>query len=137
MAAEFSELMAALGQVRAALAERLHVDASWRALMQLEARAAAGQLLPGPDAARLRTSLDRELARNRVYQALRRVDDALAVLKAPDIPSILVETAFISNPAEEMKLRNEGQQMRFARSIHAGVKRYFAQNPALARAQPS
>ena len=87
MAAEFSELMAALGQVRAALAERLHVDASWRALMQLEARAAAGQLLPGPDAARLRTSLDRELARNRVYQALRRVDDALAVLKAPDFPA--------------------------------------------------
>ena len=60
-----------------------------------------------------------------------------AVLKAPDIPSILVETAFISNPAEEMKLRSEGQQLRFARSIHAGLKRYFAQNPALARAQPS
>jgi N-acetylmuramoyl-L-alanine amidase len=60
-----------------------------------------------------------------------------AVLKAPDIPSILIETAFISNPAEEMKLRSEGEQMRFARSIHAGVRRYFAQNPALARAQPS
>ena len=60
-----------------------------------------------------------------------------AVLKAPDIPSILVETAFISNPEEEMKLRSDAHQMRFARSIHSGVKRYFAKNPALARAQPS
>jgi len=57
-----------------------------------------------------------------------------AVLKAPDIPSILVETAFISNPEEEMKLRNEKQQARFAESIHSGVRRYFASNPPLARA---
>ena len=56
-----------------------------------------------------------------------------AVLKAPDIPSILVETAFISNPDEEMKLRNERQQQRFADSIFGGIKRYFAQNPPLAR----
>jgi N-acetylmuramoyl-L-alanine amidase len=56
-----------------------------------------------------------------------------AVLKAPDIPSILVETAFISNPDEELKLRNEHQQQRFAESIAAGVTRYFAQNPRLAR----
>ena len=62
---------------------------------------------------------------------------SFAVLKAPDIPSILVETAFISNPEEEMKLRSDAHQLRFARSIHSGVKRYFAQNPALARAQPS
>jgi N-acetylmuramoyl-L-alanine amidase len=56
-----------------------------------------------------------------------------AVLKAPDIPSILVETAFISNPDEELKLRSEDHQRRFAASIHGGIKRYFAQNPPLAR----
>ena len=58
-----------------------------------------------------------------------------AVLKAPDIPSILVETAFISNPDEELKLRSDRHQARFAKSIHTGVKRYFARNPALARAE--
>jgi N-acetylmuramoyl-L-alanine amidase len=57
-----------------------------------------------------------------------------AVLKAPDIPSILVETAFISNPQEEAKLRDPRQQRRFAESMADGVRRYFAQNPALARA---
>jgi len=56
-----------------------------------------------------------------------------AVLKAPDIPSILVETAFISNPDEELKLRSEVQQQKFASSIRDGVVRYFAQNPPLAR----
>ncbi|MFO1323185.1 MAG: N-acetylmuramoyl-L-alanine amidase [Burkholderiales bacterium] len=57
-----------------------------------------------------------------------------AVLKAPDIPSILVETAFISNPDEELKLRSERHQKKFADSIHEGVARYFAANPRLARA---
>jgi N-acetylmuramoyl-L-alanine amidase len=57
-----------------------------------------------------------------------------AVLKAPDIPSILVETAFISNPEEELKLRSERHQQKFAESIRDGVVRYFAQNPPLARA---
>ncbi len=57
-----------------------------------------------------------------------------AVLKAPDIPSILVETAFISNPEEELKLRSERHQQKFAESIRDGVARYFAQNPPLARA---
>jgi len=56
-----------------------------------------------------------------------------AVLKAPDIPSILVETAFISNPDEEQKLRDEGHQRRLAESIRSGVKRYFALNPPLSR----
>jgi N-acetylmuramoyl-L-alanine amidase len=58
-----------------------------------------------------------------------------AVLKAPDIPSILVETAFISNPDEELRLKSETHQQRFAESIAGGVKRYFAQNPPLARAK--
>jgi N-acetylmuramoyl-L-alanine amidase len=58
-----------------------------------------------------------------------------AVLKAPDIPSILVETAFISNPAEEKKLKDESYQQKIAESIIAGIRSYFAQNPALARAR--
>jgi N-acetylmuramoyl-L-alanine amidase len=58
-----------------------------------------------------------------------------AVLKAPDVPSILIETAFISNPEEEQKLRSEAHQQRFAESILGGVKRYFALNPPLARAR--
>jgi N-acetylmuramoyl-L-alanine amidase len=56
-----------------------------------------------------------------------------AVLKAPDIPSILVETAFISNPTEERKLRSEQYQNEVAQAILGGIKRYFAQNPPLAR----
>jgi N-acetylmuramoyl-L-alanine amidase len=57
-----------------------------------------------------------------------------AVLKAPDIPSILIETAFISNPDEELKLRSPREQQRFAESIAEGIRRYFAQSPPLARA---
>jgi len=57
-----------------------------------------------------------------------------AVLKAPDIPSILVETAFISNPDEEQKLRSDRHQQKFAESMHGGIARYFARNPPLARA---
>jgi len=56
-----------------------------------------------------------------------------AVLKAPDIPSILVETAFISNPEEEQKLRSDRHQAKFAESMGEGIRRYFAANPPLAR----
>jgi len=56
-----------------------------------------------------------------------------AVLKAPDIPSILVETAFISNPEEEQKLRSDRHQAKFAESMCEGIKGYFARNPPLAR----
>jgi N-acetylmuramoyl-L-alanine amidase len=56
-----------------------------------------------------------------------------AVLKAPDVPSILVETAFISNPDEEQKLRDPRHQGRYADSIADGIRRYFARNPPLAR----
>jgi N-acetylmuramoyl-L-alanine amidase len=52
-----------------------------------------------------------------------------AVLKAPDVPSILVETAFISNPQEEARLKDERHQDRVARAMLAGIKRYFAKNP--------
>ncbi|MBM5570915.1 MULTISPECIES: N-acetylmuramoyl-L-alanine amidase [Deefgea] len=58
---------------------------------------------------------------------------SFAVLKAPDIPSILVETAFISNPAEEQKLISEDYQQKMALALHKGIKRYFAKNPPLAR----
>ena len=64
----------------------------------------------------------------------RQVEQAgFAVLKAPDIPSILVETAFISNPDEEAKLRDEGYQDRLVEALHTGIRRYFARNPPLAR----
>ena len=51
------------------------------------------------------------------------------VLKSPDMPSILVETAYISNPDEEKKLRNKGHQARLASAILAGVRSYFYTNP--------
>lgn len=51
------------------------------------------------------------------------------VLKAPDIPSVLVETAFISNPAEEAKLRSAAHQETIAKAIFKGLLTYFKQNP--------
>jgi N-acetylmuramoyl-L-alanine amidase len=56
-----------------------------------------------------------------------------AVLKAPDIPSILVETAFISNPEEEAHLRSAAYQKRLVEALFVGIRRYFARNPPLAR----
>ncbi len=56
-----------------------------------------------------------------------------AVLKAPDIPSILVETAFISNPEEEKRLTDDAYQDSMAAAIVSGIKRYFDKNPPLAR----
>jgi N-acetylmuramoyl-L-alanine amidase len=54
---------------------------------------------------------------------------AFAVLKAPDIPSILVETAFISNPEEELKLRSAKYQDQLATAIVRGIRAYFKDNP--------
>jgi N-acetylmuramoyl-L-alanine amidase len=63
-----------------------------------------------------------------------RVEQAgFAVLKAPDIPSILVETAFISNPEEEAKLRDPEYQAELVDALTKGIQRYFAKNPPLAR----
>jgi len=56
-----------------------------------------------------------------------------AVLKAPDIPSILVETAFISNPEEERRLNDKGYQDKMASAIMKGLKTYFDDNPPLSR----
>ncbi|MBR7746195.1 N-acetylmuramoyl-L-alanine amidase [Undibacterium baiyunense] len=56
-----------------------------------------------------------------------------AVLKAPDIPSILIESAFISNPEEEARLTDEAYQNELAEAIVRGIKKYFAKNPPLNR----
>ena len=64
----------------------------------------------------------------------RQVEQAgFAVLKAPDIPSILVETAFISNPAEEAQLRDPAYRAKLVDALTAGIQRYFARNPPLSR----
>lgn len=68
-----------------------------------------------------------KLHKNHVEQA------GFAVLKSPDIPSILVETAFISNPEEERKLVDDAYQDKLVASILSGIKKYFASNPALAK----
>jgi N-acetylmuramoyl-L-alanine amidase len=65
-----------------------------------------------------------------------RVEQAgFAVLKAPDIPSVLVETAFISNPEEEVKLRSDAYQEQLADALMRGISRYFERNPPLARSR--
>ncbi|MBI3526743.1 MAG: N-acetylmuramoyl-L-alanine amidase [Betaproteobacteria bacterium] len=58
-----------------------------------------------------------------------------AVLKAPDIPSILVETAFLTNPEEEKKLKDEKYQDKMAQAILVGIRKYFSANPPLARSK--
>lgn len=70
-----------------------------------------------------------DLHKNAVEQA------GFAVLKSPDIPSILVETAFISNPEEERKLNDEEYQNTMANAILSGIRRYFASNPPLAKSK--
>jgi N-acetylmuramoyl-L-alanine amidase len=64
-----------------------------------------------------------EIRRREVQQA------GFVVLKSPDMPSMLVETAYISNPAEERRLRSLEQQQRLAEAIADGVRSYFLQNP--------
>jgi N-acetylmuramoyl-L-alanine amidase len=69
---------------------------------------------------------------NRLHK--QKVEQAgFAVLKAPDIPSILVETAFISNPDEERRLNDDAYQDKMAQALFRGIKRYFAKNPPLSR----
>lgn len=78
----------------------------------------------------------------RILQAIGRINHlhkrqveraGFAVLKAPDIPSILVETAFISNPQEERLLRSASHQDKIAQAMMAGINDYFTANPGLAR----
>jgi N-acetylmuramoyl-L-alanine amidase len=70
-----------------------------------------------------------QLHKGKVEQA------GFAVLKAPDIPSVLVETAFISNPEEESRLRSDVYQDQLADAIMRGIQRYFGANPPLARSR--
>ncbi|KQW96476.1 N-acetylmuramoyl-L-alanine amidase [Massilia sp. Root418] len=58
-----------------------------------------------------------------------------AVLKAPDIPSILIETAFISNPEEEARLKDNDYQDKLADAVVKGIRQYFAKNPPLAKSR--
>ncbi|MBM3343872.1 MAG: N-acetylmuramoyl-L-alanine amidase, partial [Betaproteobacteria bacterium] len=85
------------------------------------------------DSLKLGKELLNEMGRiNRLHKTY--VEQAgFAVLKSPDIPSILVETAFISNPLEEQRLRDDAFQSRMADALAAGIRRYFAANPPLAR----
>jgi N-acetylmuramoyl-L-alanine amidase len=81
-----------------------------------------------------RSVLDHMGKVNRLHKS--QVEQAgFAVLKAPDIPSILIETAFISNPIEEQRLIDPEFQDKMANSISVGIKRYFAKNPPLARSK--
>jgi N-acetylmuramoyl-L-alanine amidase len=58
-----------------------------------------------------------------------------AVLRAPEIPSILVETAFISNPDEELRLKDEAYQDQMAVALTAGIRGYFLANPPLSKSK--
>lgn len=87
------------------------------------------------------TIQDSEKVANAVLQQIGKINKlhkkevehaGFVVLKSPDIPSILVETAFISNRAEERRLKQPKYQRKFARSILKGIKTYFSTNPAIA-----
>lgn len=105
--------------VKDALLARTLLDLSQTATMQ--------------DSAKLGRAVLGELGGiNQLHKA--QVEQAgFAVLKAPDIPSILVETAFISNPEEELRLKDEAYQDKMAEAIMRGIKRYFAKNPPVQR----
>lgn len=123
--------------------------ADWLAKKENNADAIGGVMLGNKDATLMRTLFDlsqtaavkdsQHLARH-VLQELSQVNElhrgkvekaGFSVLKSPRIPSILIETAFISNPAEENRLNDAGYQARIAAAIVKGVQHYFAQNPAL------
>ena len=76
-------------------------------------------------ATRVLEELDRvgQLKKSEVQHA------SLIVLTSPDVPSMLVETAYISNPEEERRLRDPDHQARLAGAMHAGLRRYFHENP--------
>jgi N-acetylmuramoyl-L-alanine amidase len=125
--------------------------ARWMATKENAADLVGGVNIKAKDKAVLRTLIDMSTAAQikdslklatQVLGEIGKVGDlhkahveqaGFAVLKAPDIPSILVETAFISNPDEEAKLRDADYQKKFVAAITQGIKRYFAKSPLLAR----
>lgn len=87
------------------------------------------------DSLKLGTSLLRQIGSFAKLHKPRVEQAGFAVLKAPDIPSVLIETAFISNPEEEKKLRTPAYQEKLADAIMKGIKEYFTKNPPLARSR--
>ena len=85
------------------------------------------------DSLRLGNAVLRELERVNTLHKPRVEQAGFAVLKAPDIPSILVETAFISNPDEERRLTDDAYQQRIAAAILGGIRRHLARHPPAAR----
>lgn len=136
-----------------ALSERgaTSTAAAWMARRENEADLIGGVNLGSHDASLQRVLLDlsttaqindslvlgnavlRELERINTLHKPRVEQAGFAVLRAPDIPSILVETAFISNPDEERRLRDDAYQQQMAQAMLAGIRRYFAKYPSRAR----
>jgi len=87
------------------------------------------------DSLKLGKAVLSEIGEINTLHAKRVEQAAFAVLKSPDIPSILVETAFISNPEEERRLNDESYQEQLCASILNGIKKYFSTNPALAKSK--
>ena len=85
------------------------------------------------DSLKLGSAMLGEIARVGKLHKPRVEQASFAVLKAPDIPSVLVEAAFISNPEEEAKLNSDGYQEQLADALMRGIEGYFAKNPPLAR----
>ena len=125
--------------------------ARWMADKENAADLVGGVNLKADDAAVLRTLLDMSTAAqikdslklgHEVLQRIGKVGKlhkgsveqaSFAVLKAPDVPSILVETGFISNPEEEARLNDADYQAQLVEALTSGIQRYFARNPPLAR----
>ena len=87
------------------------------------------------DSLKLGASLLREMGNVGKLHKPKVEQAGFAVLKAPDIPSVLVETAFISNPEEESRLGSDEYQDQLADAIMRGIERYFARNPPLAHSR--
>ena len=87
------------------------------------------------DSLQLAGTLLREISRVGKLHKPQVEQAGFAVLKAPDIPSVLVEAAFISNPEEEAKLNSEAYQEQLADALMRGIQAYFARNPPLARSR--
>lgn len=87
------------------------------------------------DSLKLGTSMLSEIGSMAKLHKARVEQAGFAVLKAPDIPSVLVETAFISNPQEEAKLASAAYREQLADALMTGIRKYFAHNPPLARSR--
>ena len=87
------------------------------------------------DSLKLGTSLLGEIGNMAKLHKARVEQAGFAVLKAPDIPSVLVETAFISNPEEEARLASAAYREQLADALMVGIRKYFAHNPPLARSR--